>query len=58
MLLVHGEAAKMQFLKGKIEQEFSKCTTLFTIYHLGTATCVLTDGKENVQPYNASVFEM
>lgn len=25
MLLVHGEAAKMEFLKGKIEQEFSKC---------------------------------
>lgn len=24
MLLVHGEAAKMEFLKGKIEQEFSK----------------------------------
>lgn len=26
VLLVHGEAAKMEFLKGKIEQEFSKCT--------------------------------
>lgn len=25
MLLVHGEAAKMEFLKGKIEQEFSEC---------------------------------
>ena len=25
MLLVHGEAVKMEFLKGKIEQEFSKC---------------------------------
>lgn len=25
MLLVHGEAAKMEFLKGKIEQEFSAC---------------------------------
>lgn len=24
MLLVHGEAVKMEFLKGKIEQEFSK----------------------------------
>lgn len=24
MLLVHGEGAKMEFLKGKIEQEFSK----------------------------------
>lgn len=24
MLLVHGEAAKMEFLKGKIEQEFSE----------------------------------
>lgn len=27
MLLVHGEAVKMEFLKGKIEQEFSKCIT-------------------------------
>lgn len=26
MLLVHGEAAKMEFLKGKIEQEFSEFT--------------------------------
>lgn len=26
MLLVHGEAAKMEFLKGKIEQEFSECS--------------------------------
>lgn len=25
VLLVHGEAAKMEFLKGKIEQEFSEC---------------------------------
>lgn len=25
MLLVHGEAVKMEFLKGKIEQEFSEC---------------------------------
>lgn len=28
MLLVHGEAVKMEFLKGKIEQEFSKCDYL------------------------------
>lgn len=28
MLLVHGEAAKMEFLKGKIEQEFSKCDSI------------------------------
>lgn len=28
MLLVHGEAAKMEFLKGKIEQEFSKCVLI------------------------------
>lgn len=28
MLLVHGEAVKMEFLKGKIEQEFSKCDHL------------------------------
>lgn len=26
MLLVHGEAKKMEFLKDKIEQEFSKST--------------------------------
>lgn len=29
MLLVHGEAAKMEFLKGKIEQEFSKWYLVF-----------------------------
>lgn len=28
MLLVHGEAVKMEFLKGKIEQEFSECSNL------------------------------
>ncbi len=28
MLLVHGEAVKMEFLKGKIEQEFSKCISI------------------------------
>lgn len=33
MLLVHGEAKKMEFLKDKIEQEFSKSTiTLFCVY--------------------------
>lgn len=29
MLLVHGEAAKMEFLKGKIEQEFSECDLIW-----------------------------
>lgn len=28
MVLVHGEAVKMEFLKGKIEQEFSKCNSV------------------------------
>lgn len=27
ILLVHGEAKKMEFLKDKIEQEFSECST-------------------------------
>lgn len=31
MLLVHGEAVKMEFLKGKIEQEFSKCNCKVSI---------------------------
>lgn len=33
MLLVHGEAVKMEFLKGKIEQEFSEysCTHCFKL---------------------------
>lgn len=32
MLLVHGEGAKMEFLKGKIEQEFSECTKKIVFY--------------------------
>jgi len=41
MLLVHGEAKKMEFLKDKIEQEFSKSTAsqktfqLRTVQHAG-----------------------
>lgn len=31
MVLVHGEAVKMEFLKGKIEQEFSKCVSVRSI---------------------------
>lgn len=36
MLLVHGEAVKMEFLKGKIEQEFSKCDSALDkiIWHI------------------------
>lgn len=36
MLLVHGEAVKMEFLKGKIEQEFSKCDSPYISMMFGS----------------------
>lgn len=39
MLLVHGEAVKMEFLKGKIEQEFSKCESVHPLKQNLHITC-------------------
>ncbi len=39
MLLVHGEAVKMEFLKGKIEQEFSKCISVHSWRQINDLVC-------------------
>lgn len=45
MLLVHGEAAKMEFLKGKIEQEFSKCVTIRSCRQMSEVYVCTTHGN-------------
>jgi len=50
MLLVHGEALKMEFLKGKIEQEFSKSISIHinNVQKSLVEVCMLTVGGECV----------